>query len=131
MQSTGSAVPGVRTSSQATSTTGPGTGASSPQSTTTTPPAGPSGTTTTTVPTTTTTTTSQVFSYTMRGGSVGIRCNVNQVSLAYATPDNGYSVEVDSSGPNEVAVRFIQSSSTTTFRSTCQDGQPQPSITSS
>ena len=60
----------------------------------------------------------------MRGGTVGIRCAGNDGSLAYATPDDGYSVAVLDRGPDEVHVQFVQGSWTTDFQATCQDGQP-------
>jgi hypothetical protein len=42
----------------------------------------------------------------VQGGQVGVRCVGRTISLRYATPSDGWRVEVDDQGPEHVKVRF-------------------------
>ena len=62
------------------------------------------------------------------GGQVGVRCVGARIALRYAQPDNGWSVEVGSSGPQEVEVTFKRvgdgAGAETHSRALCQGGTP-------
>ena len=112
----------TRTRSSTTTTT-------APSSSTTTAP--PSSTTTTTPSSTTTTSTTQPSSsatYQTQGGTAAIRCDGNNVSLDYASPNDGYRTEIGDSGPDKVDVRFDSDTHESRIEVVCYDGQPHPDI---
>jgi len=82
--------------------------------------------TTSTVPSTTPSTTaapqSQVTVYQLVGGSVAIESSPGVVNLVWATPNAGFSVEVESGGPNEVQVDFESGSHKSKFRASWSGG---------
>jgi hypothetical protein len=59
------------------------------------------------------------------GGQVGVVCRGAQISLLYATPDDGWSVEVNHGGPDQVDVKFSQSETETRVRAICTGGVPE------
>lgn len=88
-------------------------------------------TTTTSAPSSTTTSTTSVhtaFTYRLRGGTVGIECSGDTVSLKYATPNSGYTTTVTDPGPTVVDVRFDDGGATSEVRVTCSGGQPDAEI---
>jgi hypothetical protein len=108
------------------------TASTDPSDSTTTTTTDPGASTTSTAPTTTastTTTTAQpTYSYQMTGGTVGVQCSGNAVSLKYATPNSGFTTSVMNSGPDVVDVRFQSSDWRSEIEVTCSGGQPQPQI---
>ena len=59
------------------------------------------------------------------GGQVGVVCRGAQISLLYATPEDGWSVEVDHGGPEQVEVKFRQGEDETRVRAICTGGVPE------
>ena len=62
------------------------------------------------------------------GGQLGVGCTGDRIALRYAQPDDGWSVEVSSSGPEQVEVTFrrtggAQDESHSSAR--CQGGTPR------
>lgn len=118
---------------------------SSPATTTTTAPASdapepigttvPSTPTTTTVPATTTTTTTppktEVRSYDLVGGSVSVEIGDGTVRLAGASPKPGFTMDVESPGPEKVEVEFHNDDHESRFTGKFHDGEFKPSITES
>ena len=66
--------------------------------------------------------------YQLDGGSVGVRCNDDTVSLTFASPNDGWSTEVLQSGPSVVDVRFERGRDVSELRVTCSDGRADPHI---
>lgn len=61
------------------------------------------------------------------GGQLGVSCTGARIALRYAQPDDGWSVEVGSSGPEEVEVTFRRTGGTqdeTHSTAHCQGGTP-------
>jgi len=75
----------------------------------------------TTAPSATTTLTSQ-------GGWVRVRCDGWSVSLASASPNPGYAMQVVDHGPQEVEVRFSSPSHESTVKARCESGSVRPDI---
>jgi hypothetical protein len=69
-----------------------------------------------------------VQAYQLSNGSVGVHCVGNQIVLDFATPSPGASLRVDSSGPEEVKLRFTSSGgsdrSDSQFVAFCRRGVP-------
>ena len=59
------------------------------------------------------------------GGKVGAACRGAQIGLLYATPQDGWTVEVTGSGPEQVEVKFGRQGATTTVRAVCRDEVPE------
>ncbi|MCB2224894.1 MAG: hypothetical protein KQH83_12060 [Actinobacteria bacterium] len=112
-----------------TTTAAPGTTVTTapPVSTSTTATTVPDDGTTTMAPTTTeaaTTTTSgaQVDSRHVTGGTVVVRWTSSSVDLVSATPDDGYKLEVEDRGPDEVVVEFEGQGVKSTYHAEVSDG---------
>src|SRR3954466_2425668 len=45
-------------------------------------------------------------SYSLQGGSIGVRCTGSAIKLVYSSPAQGFTTDVNSDGPGEVDVRF-------------------------
>ena len=60
-----------------------------------------------------------------------MRCDGNDVSLDYATPNDGYVTTVGDHGPAEVQVRFDNGTRRSDIRVVCHDSLPQSQITES
>lgn len=58
------------------------------------------------------------------GGQVGAQCRGAQIALLYATPLDGWTVEVKHGGPAELEVKFRQGESETSVHGACVDGVP-------
>ncbi|WP_258724737.1 hypothetical protein [Cellulomonas sp. NS3] len=60
------------------------------------------------------------------GGSVGAACRGTVIELQYATPADGWAVEVKRAGPEEVEVELRSGDDSTSVRAACAaDGTPQ------
>lgn len=120
-------VPSATTTTTVTTTTlvagGPGPAGSTPTggdgATTTTRPANP--TPATTPPTTAA---SQTRTANGQGGSVTVRQTATTVELVVATPNDGYTTEVDKQGPTEVRVQFTSDGHATEIRAFPGSAEP-------
>ncbi|MGW6131115.1 hypothetical protein ACWFNE_13915 [Cellulomonas sp. NPDC055163] len=62
----------------------------------------------------------------VEGGSVGAACRGTVIELQYATPADGWAVEVKRAGPEEVEVELRSGDDRTSVRAACAaDGTPQ------
>jgi hypothetical protein len=66
-----------------------------------------------------------VFSQRADGGSVGVRCDRDSVTLDYAIPATGFTATVQNAGPAEAVVTFASSSHTSKVAAVCRSGQAQ------
>jgi hypothetical protein len=88
-------------------------------------------------PTTTTTTTAtvppttEIRSYELVGGSVSVEIGDGTVRLAGASPKPGFTMEVESSGPEKVEVEFHNDEHRSKFSGKFEDGKYEPSISES
>ena len=78
--------------------------------------------TTSTVPSTTAAPQSQVTVYQLIGGAVSIESSPGVVNLVWATPNAGFSAEVESAGPTNVQVEFESGSHKSKFRAEWSGG---------
>jgi hypothetical protein len=62
------------------------------------------------------------------GGTVVATCTGSTITLAYATPQDGWTVEVGSSGPEYVEVELHTDAAETRLRAACVDGVPVPDV---
>ncbi|RYV52705.1 hypothetical protein [Pengzhenrongella frigida] len=58
------------------------------------------------------------------GGQIGAQCRGPQIALLYATPSDGWTVEVKHGGPEELEVTFRRGESETSAHGACVDGVP-------
>ena len=63
--------------------------------------------------------------WTGAAGSVVVQCNGDAISLQAATPANGYAVEVDEGGPEEVKVEFESEETDAEVEAICAGGTAQ------
>lgn len=105
-----------------TATTAPPT-AVAPLPTTTLAEPAPPPTTTEAVPTTVPLPAPTEQSFALVGGSVRVRCTGNAASLVSSSPNPGFAMEVHSTGPDRVEVRFSADRTTSELRASCRDGQ--------
>lgn len=66
-----------------------------------------------------------VRAWTVTGGQVGVSCEGATITLLYATPSDGWSVDVKRSGPQEVEAEFELGDDDTTVRAVCVGGVPE------
>ena len=59
------------------------------------------------------------------GGQVSAECTGTQIVLLSATPQNGWSLEVKHSGPQEIEVKFRQGEDETSVHAVCAAGVPE------
>jgi hypothetical protein len=59
------------------------------------------------------------------GGQVSAACAGATIRLLYATPADGWTVEVEATGPQEVEVRLTRDASRTRVRAECLAGTPE------
>ncbi|WP_199423228.1 hypothetical protein [Actinotalea solisilvae] len=64
------------------------------------------------------------------GGQVAAQCDGSAIALVYATPLDGWTVEVDGAGPDQVDVELRQGELETKLRATCVDGVPTQTVES-
>lgn len=80
---------------------------------------------TTTPPTTPSATSPVVRAWTVTGGQVGVSCEGATIALLYATPADGWSVDVKRSGPQEVEVELERGDDDSSVRAVCVAGVPE------
>src|SRR5450756_2103819 len=66
--------------------------------------------------------------WTVDGGQVSASCRGQQITLLYATPQDGWAVETKNAGPAELLVEFGLHDSETTLRAWCANGTPQMEV---
>ncbi len=59
------------------------------------------------------------------GGQVGAVCTGATIALVYATPADGWSVEVDHAGPDELEIDFVRGGDESRLRAECVAGTPE------
>lgn len=59
------------------------------------------------------------------GGQVGASCTGATITLLYATPADGWSVEVEHAGPAELEVEFVRGGEDSRLRAECVAGTPE------
>lgn len=62
------------------------------------------------------------------GGQVGAACRGGTVVLLFATPDDGWSVDVRNAGPEHVEVKFRRGEQETEVRTVCVGGVPTATV---
>jgi hypothetical protein len=65
----------------------------------------------------------QTGAWTLAGGTVGVACQGSVISLLYATPVDGWSMERET-GPDQVEVKFRRDESESELRVECSGGEP-------
>jgi hypothetical protein len=63
------------------------------------------------------------------GGQVAAACRGTTISLLYATPADGWSVEVKHAGPDDLEVELRRGEDETTVRAACVAGTPEQTTT--
>jgi hypothetical protein len=58
------------------------------------------------------------------GGTLTVECQGSAISLVSASPANGYTLMVHSSGPTSVSLDFAKQTQDWSVHVTCQNGQP-------
>lgn len=83
-------------------------------------------------PTSTPTQTAQqvVRVWTVTGGVVSAACTGDAISLVYATPQDGWRIEIESRGPQKIQVELSRNDQGTKLVATCVGGIPQETTTS-
>lgn len=104
------------------------TGAPSTAPATTSPPVAPP-THPAARPTTTGPTPEVARTWTVVGGTVEASCQGTVIGLVYATPQDGWTVDVRSAGPDQIKVELKMAEQETTVTATCVGGVPQQSVT--
>ena len=69
-----------------------------------------------------------VRTWRVNGGTVGAACRGSVISLLYATPADGWTLEIKDTGPNRVEVEFDRRERETKVRASCASGTPAASI---
>ena len=70
-----------------------------------------------------------VRTWTVTGGTVAASCRGATISLLYATPQDGWTVDVGSAGPDQVKVELKMSGQETKVTAVCVGGVPQDTVT--
>lgn len=68
-------------------------------------------------------------SWTVAGGHVIASCRGNAIRIDYASPVDGWGMQIDNSGPTDVSVEFSRGDSDVTVAATCAGGIPSLSST--
>lgn len=68
--------------------------------------------------------------WTVPGGIVAVSCRGEVITLLYATPSDGWTVEVGGAGPERVEVELHRDDAETKLSGTCVAGTPEPRIDS-
>lgn len=79
---------------------------------------------TSTSPSTSTAGPEVVRTWTVPGGGVGAACRDTTITLLFATPDDGWTVEVKDAGPENLEIEFRHGEDETTTLAACQGGIP-------
>lgn len=72
----------------------------------------------------------QARTWAVTGGTVAASCTGATITLLYATPQDGWTVEVGSAGPEQVEVELSRDGQETKVRATCVSGVPTQSTSS-
>ena len=67
---------------------------------------------------------SSAKTFELRGGRVNATCTSSVIQLVWATPNAGYQVEIQKSGPDEIEVRFRTDEHESRVRARCSAGLP-------
>lgn len=70
-----------------------------------------------------------VRTWAVTGGTVAASCSADAISLLYATPTDGWTVEVEAAGPGQVVVELSSGERRTDVSAACVAGVPQPVVT--
>jgi hypothetical protein len=62
--------------------------------------------------------------YNLQGGSIGVRCAGTTIELVYSSPAPGFTADVNSSGPQQVDVRFESDEHRSRINVQCPSGSP-------
>ncbi|HRA51813.1 hypothetical protein, partial [Actinotalea sp.] len=80
-------------------------------------------------PTPTATTAPEVVrTWTVTGGTVATSCRDTAITLLYATPVDGWKVEVKAAGPDQVVVELEGADQEVTLRAACVAGVPEQQL---
>lgn len=104
------------------------TGGPSTAPATTSPPVAPS-TRPAARPTTAPPTPEVARTWTVVGGTVAASCRGTVIGLLYATPQDGWTVDVRSAGPDRIKVELTMAEQETTVAAACVGGVPQQTVT--
>ncbi len=63
-------------------------------------------------------------SWQLTGGSVGVSCKGPDIYLDFATPRDGWEMEIEESGPDTVSVSFHRDDHESRFSGHCENGSP-------
>ena len=66
-----------------------------------------------------------VNTWTVTGGTVSVSCQGQAISLVYASPQDGWRVEIEKRGPATVEVNLARNGQGTKLRASCVNGIPQ------
>jgi hypothetical protein len=66
-----------------------------------------------------------VKTWTVTGGTVSVSCQAAAISLVYATPQDGWRVEIEKRGPVTVEVDLAREGQGIKLKATCVNGIPQ------
>ena len=64
----------------------------------------------------------------VRGGQVGVSCRGAQVGLLYATPQDGWTVDLGHTGPDRLSVELKGADHETEVIAVCVGGVPQQNV---
>ena len=103
------------------------TGGSSTAPATASPPVAPS-THPAARPTTSPPTPEVARTWTVTGGTVAASCRDAVIALLYATPQDGWTVDVRSAGPDRIEVELKMADQETTVTAVCAGGVPQQTV---
>jgi hypothetical protein len=62
--------------------------------------------------------------WSVTGGTVAAACTASAISLLYATPQDGWTIEVGSTGPEHLEIELTHGEQETKVRAVCVDGTP-------
>lgn len=62
--------------------------------------------------------------WSVTGGTVAAACTASAISLLYATPQDGWTIEIGSTGPEHLEIELTRAEQETTVRAVCVDGSP-------
>ncbi|MCG2800027.1 MAG: hypothetical protein L6367_16000 [Cellulomonas sp.] len=62
--------------------------------------------------------------WSVTGGTVAAACTASAISLLYATPQDGWTIEVGSTGPEHLEIELTRGEQETKVRAVCIDGSP-------
>jgi len=69
-----------------------------------------------------------VRTWAVTGGEVAVACSGDSISLLYATPSDGWTVDVGSAGPRRVEVELTQDGKETKVSAVCAAGTPERDV---